>query len=82
MDLDKLDRVSADFDDFNLFKEFINFLGIARGSLSELETQLTIAGRLGFMDGAVDISERVNKVFALLNGLIRSLKKRKKQDAK
>lgn len=30
-------------------KEFLYFLSIARGSLSELETQLQIAERLGYM---------------------------------
>jgi four helix bundle protein len=30
-------------------REFVHFLGIARGSLSELDTQLTIAGNLGYL---------------------------------
>jgi four helix bundle protein len=30
-------------------REFIQFLGVARGSLSELETQITIAERLGYV---------------------------------
>ncbi len=30
-------------------REFVNFLGIARGSLSELETQLLIATDLGYL---------------------------------
>jgi len=29
-------------------KEFLNFIGIARGSLAELETQLQLAVMLGF----------------------------------
>jgi four helix bundle protein len=31
-------------------REFVRFLGIARGSLGELETQLTIARELGYLD--------------------------------
>lgn len=31
-------------------KEFLHFLGIARGSLAEAETLLLLAGRLGFLD--------------------------------
>src|SRR5262245_2654509 len=40
-------------------KEFLNLLGIARGSLSELETQLLIAAELGYLSGD-------HKAFALL----------------
>jgi four helix bundle protein len=31
-------------------RDFLGFLGIARGSLQELETQLTLACRLGYID--------------------------------
>ncbi|MBO7067062.1 MAG: four helix bundle protein [Bacteroidaceae bacterium] len=34
----------------NSDKEFINFLSVARGSLWELETQIEICGRLGYID--------------------------------
>ncbi|WP_445427642.1 four helix bundle protein [Alishewanella sp. HL-SH05] len=50
--------------------DFIRFLTIARGSLSELETQLLIAQRLGYI---TDVSEPLNKVkelFKLIKGLI------------
>ncbi|WP_445425003.1 four helix bundle protein [Alishewanella sp. HL-SH06] len=50
--------------------DFVRFLTIARGSLSELETQLLIAQRLGYI---TDVSEPLNKVkelFKLSKGLI------------
>jgi four helix bundle protein len=57
-------------------KEFINFLSISRGSLSELETQIIIAKKIGYLDNASQIMETINKIFALINGLINSVKKR------
>lgn len=57
-------------------REFIQFLGVARGSLSELETQITIAERLGYVVDPVGVTGKVDTVFALLNGLIGSLQKR------
>ena len=58
-------------------KEYVRFLSVARGSIAELETQLRIAVQLGFADadqaGVLDAS--IERVFALLSGLLRSLKK-------
>ena len=52
--------------------EFIQFLYIALGSLAELETQLNICERLGFLktDPVVDY-ENINRVRKMLIGLIR-----------
>jgi four helix bundle protein len=52
--------------------EFRQFLGHARGSLIEMETQLVIAGNLGFLPsqsvaGLMDLSGEVSR---LLHGLI------------
>jgi len=49
------------------------FLYIARGSLSELETQVIIAGRLGYLqpDEQDRLLETSGKVGAMLNGLLR-----------
>ena len=40
-------------------REFIQFLIIARGSLSEFETQLLISHDLGYMRDVADIKERI-----------------------
>ena len=56
--------------------EFRQFLGHARGSLFEVETQVIIARNLNMIDDAeVDqLQERVGNVGRLLNGLIRSIR--------
>ena len=55
--------------------EYLRFLSIARGSLSELDTQLKIADRLGFAEISPELNELVDCVFSKLNALIRSLNK-------
>jgi len=58
-------------------KEFIQFLHTAQGSLSELDTQMTIACEIGFIDKK-DIQEfekDLDHENRLLTGLIKSLKK-------
>ena len=55
-------------------KEFIHFLGLARGSLSELETQLYISKELGYVTNAQDVDSQIEEIFRLLGGLISSLK--------
>ena len=42
-------------------KEFLRFLAIARGSLAELETQLQIAQRLGYMNEPYDSFDLATK---------------------
>lgn len=56
--------------------EFRQFLGHARGSLFELETQVLLAEQLGFVVRAKDVNaicEMVEEVKKMLNGLIKSL---------
>jgi four helix bundle protein len=53
----------------------INFLCIARGSLSELETQAVIARDLGYLADMTAIENRMDQVFRLLEGLINSLRR-------
>ncbi len=58
-------------------KEFRNFLSMAQGSLSELDTQLELALMLNYISKE-DIHEILNqllRVDKMLTGLIRSLKK-------
>jgi len=56
-------------------KEFLQFLSIARGSLSELETQILISDNLGYLSVKKILLDKVDKVFRLLAGLINSLRK-------
>ena len=55
-------------------REFLRFLGIARGSLSEVETQLNIAHRLGYVDDWKDADELIGRMFGLVGGLINRTK--------
>ncbi len=55
----------------NSRKEFPQFIGQARGSLVELETQLEIAQNLGFLSQAAasDLLSKASEVARMLNGL-------------
>jgi len=55
-------------------KEFIQFLIIARGSLMELETQVLLSRDLGYLQDHEELLNGINKAFALLSGLIASLR--------
>ena len=59
--------------------EFLQFLGIASGSLAETETILILAQRLGMVtpDQAAPLLEQASEVGRMLNGLKRSLRSRK-----
>ena len=59
-------------------KEFLRFLSISRGSLSELETQLIISKDLGYFQSDDKMFEKINKIFGLIGGLMRSLNKEQK----
>ena len=54
-------------------KDFCRFLFHARGSLTEIETQLLIAQQLGYCVINHDIDELTQQVFAMLNKLIQRL---------
>ena len=56
-------------------KEFAQFVNIANGSLSELETQLLLSADLGYLDSDHEIFSQVDQVSALLQGLHRSISK-------
>jgi four helix bundle protein len=56
-------------------REFVKFLGIANGSLCELET-LVIARRQDYLasDHEIQLNQQSRRVASLLNGLIKSLR--------
>lgn len=49
-------------------KEFLQFISISLGSLSELETQYLLAIRLGFVEDNIEVSELLIDVKKLLLG--------------
>ncbi len=54
-------------------KEFIRFLYISLGSLSELDTQLIIAENIEYLEYTVTLKEKLLAIKYMLNGLINSL---------
>ena len=57
-------------------KEFSRFLSIALGSLAEVETQILIAARLGFLQDASDIDKGLQEIRRMIIGLNKSLESR------
>ena len=59
-------------------REFIAFLHIARGSLSELRTQLLLASKVSYVTGSeISLAENLSdEVGKLLNAVIRGLRHR------
>lgn len=60
-------------------KEFIHYLSIASGSLSELETFILLSERLNYVkeDKSKTIILKTTEIGKMLNGLLRALKKKK-----
>jgi len=56
-------------------REFVRFLAVARGSLFELQTQIRLAERFGYVDAAraETLIEQSGTVGKLVNGLIRAV---------
>ena len=63
-------------------REFRNFLSMAQGSLSELDTQLELAVLLGFLsnENLAEITGQLLRIDKMLTGLIRSLAKKSQND--
>jgi four helix bundle protein len=59
----------------NSTKEFLNFIGISRGSLAELETQLQLAVMLGFAAPNHQAFGLANSTGKLLTGLHKKMSK-------
>lgn len=61
-------------------REFAQFLTIAHGSLREAETQILIAQRLRYIETstAEQLDEVCGEIGRLINGLLRSLRRRDK----
>ena len=63
----------------NTTKEFVQFLYIALGSASELETQLIIGKNIGFFKDLDNYFREINEIRKMLNGLINALKNKEKK---
>ncbi len=59
-------------------REFLHFLRHSAGSLAEVETQLLIAERIGYIDQASTASliKKAHEVGRILNGLMSSLREK------
>lgn len=56
---------------------FLRFLYMARGSLSEVDTQLIIAINLGYMEMNDELAQLTEQTFAQLGGLIKHLENKR-----
>lgn len=56
-------------------KEFVQFLYIALGSASELQTQIEIVKRVGYLDDISHLKKTIISIRQMLNALIASIKK-------
>jgi len=59
--------------------ELIQFLGIASGSLAELETELELGAMLNYLPNSAGILEQVHRVGRLLRALRASLKEKEER---
>jgi four helix bundle protein len=57
-------------------KEFLHFLGIASGSLSELDTLIDLARRLGYAEDTEELNAKVDDVSGLVMGLASSIRRK------
>jgi hypothetical protein len=55
-------------------RELLHFLSISAGSLSELDTLIELAARLGYLNNTEELNGKVDEVSGLLMGLSASIK--------
>ncbi|PLY14342.1 four helix bundle protein [Sulfurimonas sp. CVO] len=60
----------------NSTKEYVQFLYIALGSASEVETQIIIGQKIGYFKDIEQYSQDINEIKKMINGLISSLKRK------
>ncbi len=60
----------------NTSRELVQFLGVASGSLAELDTQIEIAARLNYLAVDAEVVRQCSRVGQLLVALRRSIKTR------
>jgi four helix bundle protein len=56
--------------------DYIRFLDMANGSVCELEYQISLAHRLGYLPEVDELNALVVETAKVLNGLIRSLRQK------
>ncbi|MEX1027205.1 MAG: four helix bundle protein [Candidatus Paceibacterota bacterium] len=59
----------------NSLADYLRFLDMAYGSVRELEYQISLAQRLGYLADASELNSLVVESAKVLNGLIRSLRR-------
>ena len=59
-------------------RDFLAFVHIARGSLAEIETQLLVSHRIGYLDAETfeSLSAQADEVGRMVNGLIAGLQRK------
>jgi four helix bundle protein len=61
-------------------REFIQFLHIAKGSLSELETQIEIAYRLDYLEETTEVNLSIKRIRMMIINLVTYLQSSKPQN--
>lgn len=57
-------------------KNYIQFLRVSRGSLSELETQMLIAKALKYYNNSDNLEDLITEISKMLNSLIKKLEEK------
>lgn len=55
-------------------REFAHYLSMARGSLSEIDTQRIIAKQLDYIDDDEEVQQKLDRVFGLIDGLLKTIR--------